>query len=362
MTSRTAPLAGIRHQSAYVRLTVTNQPEDMRLNRLRTYRVLDTEPAAAYDALARLAASVCATPIALIALVDETRVWFKAKVGLERFSEVPRAGAFCNETIRGAGILEVADAREDERFASNPLVAGAPALRFYAGAPLLTPDGSALGALCVGDRRVRCLTPSQREQLQLLAQLVVDELERRNLLLRLAEGFANVARTAARDLVEDLGEAFGIEFRETEASSDDQASSTIGGRVTRPSRRAQQQLRVLLLSGGESAGFAEQLRSIGFTVSASATASELRRAAVDTDVVVLPVALGTWAGIDRLPDELRRRIGLVALTTGEVLGTQRWDATVAAPAVPAELRAAIYAAAAKARIRRAEDGGPLAKG
>ncbi|MEA2690117.1 MAG: hypothetical protein QOD51_2724, partial [Candidatus Eremiobacteraeota bacterium] len=160
---------------------------------LRAYRILDTEAEAVYDALVRLAASICRTPIALISLIDASRQWFKANYGLDGMTETPRASAFCDHAIRGRDVLEIPDARCDERFAANPLVVASPFVRFYAGAPLITPDGEAIGTICVLGLEPGGLEAAQRQQLALLAGLVIDELERRKQLLRLAGGLANVA-------------------------------------------------------------------------------------------------------------------------------------------------------------------------
>ncbi len=188
---------------------------------LRAYRVLDTAAETAYDSLVRLAASVCGTPIALVSLIDASRQWFKANYGLDGVSETPRAWAFCDHAIRGSDVFEIPDARADERFATNPLVASDPLIRFYAGAPLITPDGDAIGTICVLGREPGALTAAQREQLALLARLVMDELEHRKRLLRLADGLANVAdltqavlasprpATAVRALLDAVGEATG---------------------------------------------------------------------------------------------------------------------------------------------------------
>jgi signal transduction histidine kinase len=200
---------------------VDTRHEDARLRALRAYQVLDTEPETAYDTLVRLAASVCGAPIALISLADASREWFKASYGLGGMTETPRASGFCDHAIRGTGVFEVADAREDERFAAHPLVTGAPLVRFYAGVPLVTPEGDALGAICVLDREPRSLTPAQREQLELLARLAVEELERRKRLLRLAGGLAQAggftgeaqapprAANAVRALLDAVGAATG---------------------------------------------------------------------------------------------------------------------------------------------------------
>ena len=146
---------------------------------LRAYRVLDTPPEAAYDALVRLAASIAGTPIALVTLIDETRQWFKANVGMGGVTETPREWAFCDHAIRGRDVFEIADARADARFAANPLVLGEPLIRFYAGAPLVTPDGHAIGTICVLDRVPRGLAPRQIESLSALARQTVSQLELR---------------------------------------------------------------------------------------------------------------------------------------------------------------------------------------
>jgi GAF domain-containing protein len=610
---------------------------------LRAYRVLDTSPEAAYDALVRLAASICGTPIALVTLVDETRQWFKANVGMEGVSETPREWAFCDHAIRGRDVFEIPDARADERFAANPLVLGEPLIRFYAGAPLVTPDGDAVGTICVIDREPRALSEEQRVQMNLLARLVMEQLERRKRLTRLAEGLAQVGEltqavlasprpaTAARALVDAVGSATGgtatllrraadntyggvnaldarplpggrealdaTPFRLANAPADELALAIPGGgarpefvltvrygnrrpdegdraalelvaasfaiavrnvalygeserrrvelldaratqaelvarlardvrgpvtsivgfarlleedtrfpqdarealavvrasgervgeiasdvdllsrielaavepqwqtvdvvalaaaagavvergaaarvvgdpdllgtalgrlvedgrrpaspvhahvedldeavvleltgtgaspagesvaptigarlaariverhagtfraggdagawwvRLTLPAdpRRIQRGLRVLLVGAeaGDDAG--DQLRALGFAVETVGNAAGLRRvlAASAVDVVVVPVPLVAWSGLERLPADLRRRVGLVALASPGQPAGDGWDATVAVPPLPGDLRAAIFAAATQARLRRAHDG------
>lgn len=160
--------------------------EDQRLARLRALGVLDTPPEPLFDALARLAAAIAGTPIALVSLVDAERQWFKANVGLVGTNETPRAVAFCAHAILGDDLLEVGDARTDARFADNPLALGEQGLRFYAGAPLVMGDGERIGTLCVIDRVPRHLSDAQREQLRLLAETVVRSLEERERLQALA--------------------------------------------------------------------------------------------------------------------------------------------------------------------------------
>jgi PAS domain S-box-containing protein len=152
--------------------------EARRLEVLRQYGVLDTPPEQALDELVVLAAQICNAPIALISLVDDRRQWFKARVGQET-RETPREISFCAHALRQTELLIVPDATADERFAGNPLVTGEPHIRFYAGAPLVTPEGPILGTLCVIDRVPRVLTPEQECALQVLSRQAMSQLELR---------------------------------------------------------------------------------------------------------------------------------------------------------------------------------------
>ena len=158
-----------------------------RLEVLWQYGLLDTPPEVELDDVATIAARVCGTPIALISLIDENRQWFKARHGLD-LQETPRDIAFCAHAILGTDLLIVPDTLEDARFRDNPLVQNDPHVRFYAGAPLISEEGFALGTLCVLDRRPRNLDPTETTALRTLSRLVVRHFEWRRLALRDPEG------------------------------------------------------------------------------------------------------------------------------------------------------------------------------
>ena len=152
--------------------------EKKRLEALHRYQILDTVPEQSFDDVTLLAASICDTPMSVISFVDVNRQWFKSKVGMTE-SETPRDISFCAHGILQPAGFVVEDAQADKRFASNPMVTGEPKVRFYAGAPLITSDGHALGMLCVYDRTPRKLTPKQLEALSALGRQVVTQLELR---------------------------------------------------------------------------------------------------------------------------------------------------------------------------------------
>jgi PAS domain S-box-containing protein len=161
-------------------MTVPNVPRDEsgRLAALRAYNVLDSPPEAGFDDLAGLAAHACDASIALITFIDAERQWFKSRLGLS-LQQTPRALSFGGHTILSSDVLVVPDATADDRFAGNFLVAGDSHVRFYAGAPLLTPDGHAIGALEVMDHEPRQMLPPQEQALRALARQVIAQLELR---------------------------------------------------------------------------------------------------------------------------------------------------------------------------------------
>jgi len=155
------------------------------MHALQEYSILDTLPEAEYDDITKLASQICGTPISSITLVDQHRQWFKSKVGLAE-AETPRDVSFCGHAIIDPiNVFTVNDARQDPRFEDNPLVTGPPKVIFYAGVPLVTPDGFPVGTLCVIDNTPKDLSPVQVEALRALSHQVVAlfELRKNKMLL-----------------------------------------------------------------------------------------------------------------------------------------------------------------------------------
>jgi signal transduction histidine kinase len=174
-----------------------------RLAELHALDILDTSPEAALDDLVALIAELYEAPIALITILDANRQWYKAKVG-SNATQTPRDIAFCSHAICQSDVLVVPDAAADERFARNPLVTGDPNIRFYAGAPLITSSGHAIGTLCVIDRKPRELTAKQERLLQLFSRHVVTHFEMRR---ALAE------RTRAKEELAQANASFDLRLR-----------------------------------------------------------------------------------------------------------------------------------------------------
>jgi len=166
----------------------SQRAEHKRVSALRRYAILDTLAERSFDELTQLAAYIAKTPIALISFVDRDRQWFKSKFGLD-IEETPRSQSFCAYAIlEPEKMLVVPDALSDPRFANNPLVVDQPNIRFYCGAPLVTPDGHTLGNLCVIDRIPRTLDAGQKKAIEALSHQTMVLMELRKLTTDLFEG------------------------------------------------------------------------------------------------------------------------------------------------------------------------------
>lgn len=145
---------------------------------MKYYKVLDTEQEREFDEIVELASQICQTPISLISLIDSERQWFKAEKGLG-LRETSRDVSFCAHALKQKDLMIIPDAHQDNRFFDNPLVTASPNISFYAGMPLITPNGYVLGTLCVIDNHARQLNDTQQFALRLLARQVVRQLELR---------------------------------------------------------------------------------------------------------------------------------------------------------------------------------------
>jgi len=170
--------------------------EARRIKVLWQYEVLDTVPEEVFDELTALASHICGAPIALITMVDENRQWFKSKVGTS-LKETGRDVSICAHTILQSDLLIIPDTTQDDRFKDNPLVTSAPKIRFYAGAPLVTPDGYALGTLCIVDLVPHDMTADQKQALRVLARHVMTQLELRRHALELGKTRTDCKKTKA---------------------------------------------------------------------------------------------------------------------------------------------------------------------
>ncbi|MEI7769946.1 MAG: GAF domain-containing protein, partial [Chloroflexales bacterium] len=172
--------------------------EPARQAALDQYQILDTPSEEAFDEIVRLAAEICGTPIAMVSLIDAHRQWFKSRIGLDA-TETARDIAFCAHGItQPEDLFVVPDAQRDARFADNPLVTDAPNVRFYAGMPLITPEGHAVGMLCVIDHVPHDITLAQRRALQVLGHQVVTQMEQRRQIRELQDAVAAFAISEQR--------------------------------------------------------------------------------------------------------------------------------------------------------------------
>ncbi|MEM1020855.1 MAG: GAF domain-containing protein, partial [Pseudomonadota bacterium] len=173
--------------------------EVVRLKTLRSLSLLDTPSDLRFDQITNLAAFVSGAPIALISLVDESRLWFKSKLGL-KLSETARADAFCDHAISAKKPVYVADAQGDARYSAHPLVVDAPHVRFYAGWPLILENGAAIGTLCVLGTTPRLLSTEQKARLSDLAAMTVDIIGRQSLAHARSQALESLEeKTAALD-------------------------------------------------------------------------------------------------------------------------------------------------------------------
>ncbi len=159
------------------------QNESLRLATLSSYDVLDSAPEVSFDEITELAAEILQCPVSFIEFMDADRQWFKSKYGLpEEYIETPRDIAICNTVICQGNLLCVPDLSQDDRFRTNPLVKSAPNVRFYAGAPLITPNGQAIGTICSVDFEKKEISVNQQEALKKLSKQVMTQLELRRTL------------------------------------------------------------------------------------------------------------------------------------------------------------------------------------
>ena len=153
-----------------------NEVEEPRLKALSSYNILDTDPEKDFDSITRLASYICKTPFALITFIDDSRQWIKSRIGLD-VQQIAIHESFCKFTIQGSDIVEVKDSLLDPLFADLPPVNNEPFIRYYAGAPLVSPDGYAMGTLCVLDTKPGELSEEQKDALYILASEVISQLE-----------------------------------------------------------------------------------------------------------------------------------------------------------------------------------------
>ncbi|MEQ1723813.1 MAG: GAF domain-containing protein [Pseudobdellovibrio sp.] len=169
-----------------MKIATLHPNEKQRLESLQALNILDSLPESDFDQITQLASEICGTPIALISLVDRDRQWFKSKVGLNA-DQTPRDLAFCAHAILQDDVFVVENSSNDERFFDNPLATGGPNVQFYAGAPLLSPDGLPIGTVCVIDTKPRSLSTTQATSLKSLSNQVTRLLKLRTKIKKLEE-------------------------------------------------------------------------------------------------------------------------------------------------------------------------------
>ncbi len=205
------------------------EKEAQRLITLRDFGILDSGPEEDFDAIARLAAAICETPVALVSLIDQDRQWFKARIGFDP-AQTPLSQSICAHAIEADDILEIEDTSLDPRTTDNTLVSEPGGIRFYAGAPLRTRQGLALGALCVLDRVPRRLTDVQRQTLSVLADQVMRQIE-----LRRALADADVLRREVdhrvKNSLQSIEALIRIQARQSESEDVRASLAAVQGRL-----------------------------------------------------------------------------------------------------------------------------------
>lgn len=204
--------------------------EDLRLAALRRYDILDTSPEPGFDRITTIASRLLNAPVVLISLLDEDRQWFKAAHGVDA-TETPRSHAFCAYTILDEKPLVIEDTTKDHRTDHNPMVVGPPNVRFYAGAPLITSDGMALGSLCIVDRNPRQMDSAELDLLEDLADAVVDQLELRHSLAqarRLLDERVEMIASVSHEIRNPLAGASGLTEILLELDSDSERRDLLG--------------------------------------------------------------------------------------------------------------------------------------
>jgi two-component sensor histidine kinase len=213
-----------------VRLKAPSPPDNLRrVEVLRSYGMLDTPPERDFDDVVGLASKLCDVPVSLITLIDADRQWTKAQVGVE-LDDQPLGHAICTHAIVEEGFTEIPDTLDDPRTADNPFCKNADGARFYAGAVLRTPEGHALGTLCVLDTKPRVLTELQREALQVLARQVMAQMEMRRA-LALAETLRREVDHRVKNSLQSLSALAGIKARVANAPEAKEALLAIQKRI-----------------------------------------------------------------------------------------------------------------------------------